>query len=96
ISINNEEKNFALDEMVDNKAQAENYKTFFDDKNKQIVLGLIDGFIKKFHEAVETREDKVIEKEKDYIDEINKDGTNEFLKKDTDAIKKILNDLPRE
>ncbi|WP_180375095.1 hypothetical protein, partial [Campylobacter pinnipediorum] len=41
ISINNEEKNFALDEMVDNKAQAENYKTFFDDKNKQIVLGLI-------------------------------------------------------
>ncbi|WP_219335836.1 hypothetical protein, partial [Campylobacter pinnipediorum] len=42
------------------------------------------------------REDKVIEKEKDYIDEINKDGTNEFLKKDTDAIKKILNDLPRE
>ncbi|AQW86261.1 autotransporter domain protein [Campylobacter pinnipediorum subsp. caledonicus] len=83
-------KNFALN----GGATKDDFNTFF--ANKQIVLGLMDGFIKKFHEAVEVREDKVIEKEKDYIDEINKDGTNEFLKKDTDAIKKILSDLPRE
>ncbi|WP_141080388.1 hypothetical protein, partial [Campylobacter pinnipediorum] len=82
------------DFVLNGGATKNDFNTFF--ANKQIVLGLMDGFIKKFHEAVEVREDKVIEKEKDYIDEINKDGTNEFLKKDTDAIKKILNDLPRE
>ncbi|WP_180375086.1 hypothetical protein, partial [Campylobacter pinnipediorum] len=95
ISINNEEKNFALDEMVDNKAQAENYKTFFDDKNKQIVLGLIDGFIKKFHEAVEVREDKVVEREKDYIDALTV-VADKYSKQDMDAINAISKDLIRE
>ncbi|AQW85273.1 autotransporter domain protein [Campylobacter pinnipediorum subsp. caledonicus] len=94
IKINGKEKNFALDEKVNNKAGVEDYKTFFDDKNKEIILGLIDGFIKKFHEAVEVREDKVVEREKDYIGKLS--IVDDYSKQDMDAINSISKDLIRE
>ncbi|WP_069637571.1 autotransporter domain-containing protein [Campylobacter pinnipediorum] len=98
ITINGQTKNFALN----GDATKDDYASFFADDKKEIVIGLIDGFIKKFHDAVEVREDKVIEKEKEYMDKIvdktpeGKFKVNTFSKEDADAINSILKDLPRE
>ncbi|AQW86263.1 autotransporter domain protein [Campylobacter pinnipediorum subsp. caledonicus] len=86
---NGKGKNFALNGM----ATKDDFAKFF--ANKEIVLGLIDGFIKKFHEAVETREDKVVEREKDYIDALTVDA-DKYSKQDMDAINSISKDLIRE
>ncbi|WP_141071303.1 autotransporter outer membrane beta-barrel domain-containing protein, partial [Campylobacter pinnipediorum] len=87
---NNQKKNFAL-----NKGATKNdFATFFADDNKEIVIGLIDGFIKKFHDAVEAREDKVVEREGDYIGSIV--VADDYSKQDIDAINAISKDLIRE
>ncbi|WP_141080428.1 hypothetical protein, partial [Campylobacter pinnipediorum] len=86
---NGKGKNFALNGM----ATADDFKRFFNDQ--KIIEGLIDGFIKKFHEAVEAREDKVVEREKDYINELTL-GADKYSKQDMDAINSISKDLIRE
>ncbi|AQW86685.1 autotransporter domain protein [Campylobacter pinnipediorum subsp. caledonicus] len=83
---NGNPKDFALN----GRATKDDFANFF--ANKQIVLGLINGFVEKFHEAVETRESNVVEREKDYVKKLTKQA-DIFSKQDTDAIKEILGDL---
>ncbi|WP_141071305.1 hypothetical protein [Campylobacter pinnipediorum] len=55
------------------------FETFFKDANREIVIGLMNGFIKEFHKAVEIREDSFVDQKMDYISEINKDRTINFF-----------------
>ncbi|AQW81464.1 autotransporter domain protein [Campylobacter pinnipediorum subsp. pinnipediorum] len=94
IKINGFAKNFALDAKI-NKATAGDFKKLFADGNKKIVEGLIDGFIKKFDEAVKARKNFVIQKEIIYLNKLNNEA-DRFSEKDTNALNSILKDLPRE
>ncbi|WP_141080378.1 hypothetical protein, partial [Campylobacter pinnipediorum] len=71
------------------KVSQQDFKNFFEKTNKETIIGLMDGFMKEFHKAVEVRADWFVKQKMGYISEINKDSTNDFLLQDTQIIKEI-------
>ncbi|AQW81889.1 autotransporter domain protein [Campylobacter pinnipediorum subsp. pinnipediorum] len=89
ITIQGKNSGVAKDFALTGDVTKSDFEKFFKGTNREIVIGLMDGFMKEFHKAVEVREDWFVEKKMDYISEINEDGAIDFSSEDTQIIKEI-------
>ncbi|AQW85085.1 autotransporter domain protein [Campylobacter pinnipediorum subsp. pinnipediorum] len=93
IIIKDVEKGRPKDFALSANPTKNDFETFFKNTKRETIIGLMDGFIKAFHKAVEIRADRFVKQKMGYISEINENSTIDFLSEDTQIIKEISKDI---